>query len=269
MNFTTQRTPDPAIYIESLQEFYTVILEYYDELFPLQENCLDFHLMLQKEFQESCPIQPAPLCRFLGIGCATGNLENKLSSYGLDITGIDKNPDMIETANRRMKQGSSTLRFFEMSTLDMKRFLKKGSFNIISCINNLIPYISDETLLRKFIHDARELLAPSGKFVIQTLNFDSFEKNKPKRLPDLTSIRVTLERSLLSAEKGLLTLDASLELGNGQKIILQKKTQMIPTTVSRLESYAKEAGFTGLSLYGDFNLNPWTDESPSTIMILD
>lgn len=269
MSFTSQRTPEAAIHIESLQEFYTVILEYYDELFPLKENCLDFFLMLQKEFQESCPVKPAPLCRFLGIGSATGNLENKLSSYGLDITGIDKNPEMIETAKRRMKRGSSTLRFFEMTTLDMKRFLKMGSFNIISCINNMIPYISDETLLRKFFHDARELLAPSGKLVIQTLNFDNMEKTKQKRLPDLKSIRVTLERSCIPADDGLLTLDATLELGSGRKIILQKNTRLIPTTVSRLESIAKEAGFTAISLYGDFDLSPWTDESTSTIMILE
>ncbi len=268
MSFTSQRTPEPAIHIESLQEFYTVILEYYDELIPLKETCLDFFLMLQREFQDTCPVQPAPLCRFLGIGSATGNLENKLSAHGLDITGIDKNPDMIETAKRRMKRGSSTLRFFEMSALDMKRFLKKGSFNIISCINNVIPYISDETLLRKFFHDARELLAPSGKFVIQTINFDYLEKHKLKRLPDLKSIRVTLERDFIPGEDGLLTLDATLELGSGRKILLQKNTRLVPTTVERLETYAKEAGFTGIARYGDFDLGPWTDESPSTIMVL-
>ncbi len=268
MSFTSQRTPEPAIHIESMQEFYTAILEYYDELFPLKENCLESFLALRLDYQNGCSVQPAPFCRFLGIGCATGNLENKLSQHGLDITGIDKNPAMIETAKRRMKRGNSTLRFFDMSALDMKRYLKSGSFNIIGCIDNVIPYISDETLLRKFFHDARELLAPSGKFVIQTLNFDYLEKNRLKRLPDLKSIRVSLERSLIPAEDGLLTLDATLELGTGRKILLQKNTKLIPTTVATLEGFAKEAGFTDISLYGDFKRTPWTEESPSTVMFL-
>ncbi len=266
MSYT--RSPEPPVFLENIQEFYSSILEYYDELFPLQDTAVRFYIRMQQEQQAASQIQPVPLCRFLGIGCATGNLENRLSSCGMDITGIDKNPDMIETANRRMKRTSSTLRFFEMSAIEMNRFLKKGSFNLISCIENTLPYISDETLLRKFFHDAKTLLTPGGKLVIQTHNFDFLKKMKQTRLPDLRSVRVTLQRSYLPMEDESALLEATLELGNGQKIILQKTTKVLPSPVQQLEAYAREAGFTSCVRYGDFQLSPWTEESLTTILVL-
>ena len=265
MSFT--RSPEPPVFIENLQEFYSEILEYYDELFPLKDEVVQFFVKLQQEQQEDSRPGPAPLCRLLDIGCATGSLENRLSGYVMDITGIDKNPDMIETATRRMKRVTSTLRFFEMSALEMRRFLKQGSFHIISCIENTLPYISDETLLRKFFHDACELLATGGKFVVQTLNFDSILKNTKLQLPDLRSVRVTLQRSFLKAENGLFTLDSALELGNGRKIILQKTTQVLPATKAQIESYAKEAGFSTCASYSDFLQNEWTEEGSLTVLV--
>jgi len=267
MSYTSSRPQEPPIQIENLQEFYSAILEYYDELFPLNDSVVNFFTNLQHEQQADSLVQPVPLCRYLGIGCATGTLENRLSTYGLDITGIDKNPDMIETAKRRMKRGYSSLRFFEMSAIDIKRFLKKGSFHIISCINNTLPYVADETLLRKFFHDSRELLVPSGKLIIQTVNYDLMEKNKTFRLPKCNSVRVTLERSYIPAEGGMVILDSALELGNGRKIILQKTTRLLPVTADRLRSFAKEAGFLNCEQFGDFASSPWTEESAGTVLV--
>lgn len=259
--------PPPQI-IETLQEYYSAILEYYDELFPVDESVVSFIRALQEEQKASFPEGRAPLIRYLGIGCATGTLENKLSGAGLDITGIDRNPEMIETAKRRMKRGFSTTRFFEMSTLDMVRFLKKGSFNIIACLNNMLPYLADETLLRKFFHDARELLAPGGKLVIHTLNYDSVPVTKPSRLPDRSSVRVTLKRGYLPDPDSAFLLDATLELGNGRKIMLQKGTKILPLTTGKVESLAREAGFSTCVLAGSFSRDPWSPDRAESIVIL-
>lgn len=267
MSYAALHSSESPILLENIQEFYTAIREYYDELFPLNDSVVQFFIKLHQEYIASVINKPIPLFRFLGIGCATGNLENRLSAQGFDITGIDKNSKMIETANRRMKRASSLLRFFEMSTIEMNRFLKKESFNLISCIDDTLPYISDETLLRKFFHDTRTLLAPSGKFVIQTINYDFLQKTKQTYLPDLRSVRVTLQRSLIPIDNNSAILDASLELGNGQKIILQKNTRILPLTATALEAYGQEAGFKSCLLYGDFSFSPWTDESPYTILV--
>ncbi len=258
----------PPHMVETLQDYYSEILEYYDELFPFDESQLSFFRSLQKERVKDFATASPPLVRFLGIGCATGNLENKLSGPGIDITGIDRNGQMIETAKRRMKRGFSTTRFFEMSTLDMVRYLKKESFHVIASVDNLLPYIGDETLIRKFFHDARVLLAPGGTLVVQTFNFDSITPGKVIRLPDQSSLRVTLKRALIPEANGSYFLDASLELGNGRKIALQKGTSVIPLTTEKIESIARAEGFTSCSLAGTFSGSPWSPESPESIVIL-
>jgi 2-polyprenyl-3-methyl-5-hydroxy-6-metoxy-1,4-benzoquinol methylase len=267
MNTGTTRSTEPVVTKENIQDFYSAILEYYDELFPLDETAIPFFLSLQQKLKNASPEKTSPLCRFLGIGCATGNLENKLAPNNMDITGIDKNPDMIETAKRRMKRGYSTIRFFEMSSIDMKRFLKARSFQIIACIDNTLPYIADETLIRKFFYDAKELLAPGGILVIQTINMEGLESGKPKVLEERSSIRVSLSRSWIPISHNLYALDAMLEMGNGKKLALQKTANIIALSTSRLESYAREAGFTGCNLQADFSGSRWDSSSANSVML--
>ena len=268
MPFNESKNKDNLVVIENIQDFYTAILEYYDELFPIDENTVPFLLQLQKTQKLFSEALHSPMCRYLGIGCATGNLENRLAGQGLDVTGIDRNPSMIETAKRRMKRGFSTVRFFEMSAIDIRRFLKKGSFHIIGCLGNVLPYICDETLLRKFFYDTRELLVPGGNLVIQTRNYDGLITEKPVRLEDKKSVRVTLSRGYNPAEGNRVCLDATLEQGNGKKLVLQRSTEIIPITVDKVEAFAKEAGFQSISVYGDCSRTPWTISSPSSLFVL-
>lgn len=265
--YTPPRQNDPPIMTSGMTDFYSNILEYYDELFPLREESISFFKRRHEEQQTSFQVQPAPFTRLLGIGCATGTLENKLNSFDIDITGIDRNPDMIATAKRRIKRASSTIRFFEMSSLDIRRFLKEGSFNIISCLENTLPYITDETLLRKFFHDSRALLAPKGMLVVQTLNYDRIISERTTILPVRSSIRVRLSRVYHWGENGLIDLDTTLELGNGRKIRSNRTISIRPSNRNTLEALAVDAGFKTCSWFGDFTEEPWTADSPYSIGI--
>ncbi len=267
MSFSPGNQNETPQLTENIQEYYSAILEYYDELFPLTSESLNFFLRRHTELQEASAQKPAPFTRLLGIGCATGTLENKLNSFGLDITGIDKNPDMVATARRRIKRSSSTIRFFEMSTLDMRRFLKADSFNIISCLENMLPYLSDETLQRKFFHDCHSLLRNSGILVIQVLNYDQLIKSRTTVLPSRSSVRVNLTRVYQYRDDGLIDLDTTLELGNGSKIRSNRNVQILPPTRGRIEQCAAEAGFTDITFFSDFAESPWSSEGAYTIAL--
>ncbi|ULQ58691.1 class I SAM-dependent methyltransferase [Brucepastera parasyntrophica] len=267
MKFDLPQNQNALTIVQNMQEFYTAILEYYDELFPLDEDVSKFFLGLQEKMKTDSVIQPPPVLRYLGVGCATAKLEGRLINSGMDITCIDSNHEMVETAKRRIQKGYSGVRLFEMSTIDMARYLKKDSFHIISCIDDTIEYIGNETLIRKFFYDARELLKPGGKLVIQTMNFDSFNTGQPFSLPSKGSIRVSFERGYTPLENNMLQLDATLEMGNGKKIVLQKGTEIFPLTAEKAEMFAKEAGFTGCERYGSFAKDKWSPESPMTVMV--
>jgi len=114
----------------------------------------------------------------------------------------------------------------------------------------------------------RALLAPGGKFVLETLNYDGIPASKPVRLPNLSSLRVNLLQGYIPGEEGQVLLDATLEQGNGKKLILQRTTKLMPITAAKLELYAREAGFTEVSLYSNFAGAPWFKESAATIAVL-
>lgn len=266
MSFTP-RSQDTISLVGSLQEFYSVILEYYDELFPLDDKAVDFIADLRDEFRESSQLKPPPLYRLLTIGCATGCLENRLAGNAIDITAIDRNPDMVATAKRRLHHGVSTTRFFEMSTLEMNRFLKKGSFHLVACLDNTLSYLADEILLRKFFHDVRDLLAPGGSLLVQTLNFDGIPESKPVRLPERSSIRVRLDQGYIPSDNGRMILDAVLELGNGKRIQLRKDTPVMPLSSKRIAAFAAEEGFAEARILGDFSGSPLTAESQSAVFL--
>ncbi len=263
----SSRPQDTVTYLDNIHDYFGALLEYYDELFPLAEGAVGFISSLGEEFRSNFPPEDSPLCRYLGVGCATGALENRLAGNGFDITGIDANAEMVATARRRMRRGLSSTRFFELSTLEMGRFLKEASFNLISCLENTLPFLGDEVLLRKFFHDARKLLAPEGVLAIQTLNFDGLPEEKPVRLPERSSIRVKLETGYRPDPDGKTTYEAALELGNGKRIILQSGARIVPTTTDKMESWAKAAGFAKAERFGDYARGPFSPESENAVML--
>ena len=107
---------------------------------------------------------------------------------------------MVATAQRRIKASFSTIRFFEMNSLDIGRFLKASSFNIIACVDNTLPYLGDRTLVRKFFHDTKKLLAPGGFLLLHVYNFGPDGENSSIMLPERSSIRVNSTANLFRTE---------------------------------------------------------------------
>ncbi|MDR2078417.1 MAG: methyltransferase domain-containing protein, partial [Treponema sp.] len=90
---------------------YDDLLEYYDELFPVEKKRIDFIeslAALKSGGSESRPL------RVLDIGCATGSTALHLARRGMDLVGIDCNETMIQSANRRTHDPKSNARFFCM-----------------------------------------------------------------------------------------------------------------------------------------------------------
>lgn len=264
MNNHAARPSEPAIIAADFQAFNSHLLEYYDELFPLDENAIAFFADLREEYLATSPRRPVPLCRFLGVSCGTGNLENKLALDPFDVTGIDRSPDFIGAARRRIKRNGSTVRFFEMATIDMGRFLKAGSFNVVAALGNAIPLLGDEILVRKALHDARRLLAPGGVLVVETENYDRLLSSREPELPELSSMRVRLRRRYEYKNENRIELETTLETGNGRRIVLPCAA-VYPMSTARLETLAREAGFAAVSLYGDFARGAWEADGPTTV----
>ena len=235
-------------------------VEYYDELYPVTAE--------QQEFYAAIKTHYAPPVRFLHIGCGTGALEHFLVKDGSDVTGLEVSKELITAAALHRKTQLTPIRFFQLSTLEMKRFLGKNFYNIISCLNSRIVFIREKELLKMFFIDCKTLLAQDGMLVLQLYNFYRLEKNGATHMPPRGSIRVKQDSFFVSDERGRVSLTQTIETGNGKILPVMKDEELYPLTKTEIVDFAQSAGFCEFEFYGSFSKEAFAEESAMLVCVL-
>lgn len=234
------------------------ILEYYDELYPVTESQKSFYNDLIKSY-----VSPV---KFLRVDCGTGMFETFLAKTGHDVTGVEQYSDLIHSANLRKRNQLMSIRFFEMSYLDISKFLGKGFYNVVSCLNDRIIYIHDKTLMKKFFHDCRVLLADGGSFIISLPNFLKYNSAPMVNLPVRESVRVKLFSEIWTTSSGSNFIVQNIETGTGRMLPVRKDVPVYVLMPEEIESFSKEAGFSSLQFYSDFDKNTFTGKEDNIIV---
>lgn len=241
-------------------ELYENIAEYFDELYPVGDE-------LKKFYEEETKTFDAPV-KYLGIGCGIGTFEHYLAKGNSDVTGLETVSSLLESANRKRRTQLMALRFFQMSSLEMCRFLGKGFYNVISILHNRIIFTHDTTLMSKLFYDCRQLLSPNGKLIISLPNFEKFNSEPVAKLPVRESIRVRLFSKIKTMSDGRKIMHQELETGNGKHLTVTEDAEIMPLTKNQIEQYAKEVGFTKFTFYGDFSRGEFTKDSDQLIVVI-
>lgn len=240
-------------------ELFQNVAEYYDELFPISKDKKDFYEKESKDFNK--PV------KYLNISCGTGSFELYLSKLGADVTALETCPDFIESANRKRRTMLMSVRFFQMSYLEMSRYLGKGFYNLISILNDRLIFIHDETLLAKFFYDCKQLLSENGKIIIALPNFDKFNAETVE-LPVRESIRVQLLSKIITKADGTHELTQKLINGNGKILPVIESTKIQRITSSQIKQIARKSGFTDISFYSDFKYNQLAADSDNIVAVI-
>ncbi|MCR4822520.1 MAG: class I SAM-dependent methyltransferase [Treponema sp.] len=236
------------------------ITEYFDELYPASDE-------LKKFYEEETKAFSQPV-KYLSIGCGSGTFEHYLAKGNADVTGLETVPSLLESANRKRRTQLMSLRFFQMTSLEMCRFLGKSFYNVISIPNGRIIFTKDKTLMAKLFYDCRQLLAPEGKLIIRLPNFEKYNSEPAAKLPVRESIRVRLFSKMLTAADGKKTFFQELETGNGKRLVVTRDAEILPLTKNDIESYARGAEFTKLDFFGDLNHGEFTKDSDELIVVI-
>lgn len=237
------------------------ILEYYDELYPVKEVQKKFYLNLVSKYES-----PVKLLR---VDCGTGYLEHYLAREGCDVTGIETNRDILKSANLRRRNQLMAVRFFEMSSLDMTRFLGKNFYDVISCLESRIIYMHDRTLIRKFFHDCKVLLKEKGKLILELYNFKVFNQEPMCKMPTRESLRARLFTELITNVDGTKYIQQNVETGNGKLLPVMEKEMIYPLNNAEIVDFAKEAGFKNIQFYADYEMHEFTGNEQSYLVVIE
>jgi SAM-dependent methyltransferase len=235
-----------------MEQKYEDLLEYYQELFPVEESRVDFIEALAREI----PADHVP--RLLELGCSAGTTALALARRGLELTGIDRSEDLIRSASRRGKGNNP--RFFCMDMRDCHTYFPSASFDMILCLGDSLAYLDSQDEARTLFRHIYELLVPGGIFIFELVNYDKVLQGALKELPLLASPRVRYTRSYGKLFNSRIRYTASLRAFNGYPLFIEEHL-LYPLRQSELAELLGETCFSGSALYQDFAKTPLCGES--------
>ncbi len=219
------------------------IAEYYDELYPIAKSQREFYAKIAEPFKN--PV------KFLRIGCGTGAFEHLLAQEGADVTGTETIDSLLESANRRRRTQLMSIRFFNMTNLELSRYLGKGFYNVVSILDGRIMFTSDPVLLEKLFFDCHALLSDGGRFVVSLPDFDFFS-GEEFSLPTRKSIRASLS-SAVRKNKDSYFFEQLLENGNGKIVTVTRDAKICVPNRAAFVALSKKAEFSAVEFKKGFD----------------
>jgi 2-polyprenyl-3-methyl-5-hydroxy-6-metoxy-1,4-benzoquinol methylase len=121
----------------------------------------------------------------LELACGTGRVAIPLAKAGLNVTGIDLSPIMLEYGRKKAKEADVTINFLEG---DMTNFSLNEKFDTVMCIHNSLGHVYDLVTIKNFFNCIKNHLTPKGTFILQTFTPDPyfFVRDKDEKLPFTT-----------------------------------------------------------------------------------
>lgn len=235
------------------------ITEYYDELYPVTSDHLEFYKQILKDY-------PAPQ-KVLNIGIGTGSFEFSLSKAGYDVTGLEVIQCLLESALLKRRNQLLSLRFFKLSSTEMTKFLGHGFFNVISCLNNKIVFFKNKTLVQNFFSDSYKLLSPNGTLILHLYNHENCINSKTFSLPVKSSLRIQLFSQIQNIS-GISYLTQYLKKDTGHPTTIIQDEQIFPLTQNQIKDFAASAGFKSVELFADCQWSPLTADSKEIFAII-
>lgn len=215
--------------------FYTNIIHYYDQLFPLDQKKLNFVLDTD---------QPQ---KILDIGCATGVLCHALYHEGHQVVGIDIDRAIIEKAKGKDLEGPQ---FEALDMIHLDGHFEENFFDQVLCFDNTLAHLPNEMAVRKFFTSVSNILTEDGVFKLEVVNYDQALTKGMLELPPVEIDGMVLKRHQCLEQQ---CMECYTELNVEDDEEIQKNCiPLFPIRYSQIEGILREVGFKEFKLFCDF-----------------
>lgn len=236
--------------------FYEDIVHYYDSIFPVSENTISYLVSLFSSKRKNV----------LDIACGTGGYAIRLSEAGFNVTGVDVDAGMLNSASLKSKTVPKPKFVNENMTKLLQRF-NDMSFDAIYCIGNSLVHLDNLDQMKDFMFSVKLLLSRNGVFTFQIINYDRVVKNNIKGLPDIIDPNVPLKFERLynySKDKNKILFSTKLTIGQSCKL---NQIWLTPLFFEDVMTMLNEAGFLDIKAYGDFDGTPFEKDKSFMLVV--
>lgn len=238
-------------------DFYRALSEYYDEIFPLKEAQKNFlHDYLRQE----------SLTSVLDIGCGTGTFALELSKTGVHVRGVDLSEEMIEISRKKAQEAGSTARFSLADMRDLGSI--EEQFDGIVCLGNTLAHVSGEIELKQVLTQFRE---KGTHLIVQIVNYDRILAKQVGAihelplLPIIKTSHLIFSRFYTQRPDGKLDFAMKIEFPDTRQSV-SGVNLLYPIKCDILKKALLETGWEVSGLWGNFAREPWTEDSPATVL---
>jgi SAM-dependent methyltransferase len=196
--------------------------------------------------------------RVLELGVGSGRLALPMADRGLQVTGIDSSPAMLERL--ASKPGAERI---EVVAGDMARAdeLIDGPFGVILIAFNTLFNLTTEDAQRSCLSACARLLAPRESLLVEA----AVPADPPGRVErDLSTVRVELDRVVLSATEhdpvSQVVTGQHLDIGDGSVRLRPWRIRYLMP--DQLDQLAERAGLDLVERHADWSAAPFSPGAP-------
>jgi SAM-dependent methyltransferase len=253
--------PDSRIGEAVMETLYDNLLEYYDELFPVDDKKIDF---ISRELYRYWTNKGLP--KVLDVGCATGSIDFALIKRNFLVTGIDNNVSMIQSACRRNPEPKTKARFFCMDMLEAAKILAPASFNGVLCLGNTLVHLPGSEEIARFLRGARRLMESDGVLIVQVVNYDKILADGITQLPSIQTLRCTFARTYSLLPDGHIKFNGTVYSSNNVAVF-RDEVELYPLRSKELRSLLDEEGYRDIEFFNDFDGQPFDGSSFGLVVV--
>lgn len=182
--------------------------------------------------------------KLLDVPCGTGRHSAVFSEAGIDVTGLDINPNLLKIAKRYAKD--ATFELADMSNLKRYRHRFDVAVNLFSSFG----YFENDAANKKVLKEIYSTLNPGGTFVLHLIDRDWL-----MTVYQPSGWRQEGDELIIEARK----FDSKSNYNEEQKVIVNQRSGKARTFYHRMRLYnknemvalLKEVGFKHVKVFGD------------------
>lgn len=226
---------------------FTVVAPFYDRLMaPVPYRMWVSYYLLLLAQQD---IKPK---RVLDVCCGTGTMCELLSSEeGMQMTGFDLSPNMIEQAREKARLAMMDIRYevMDAATFDLNATFQ-GAFSFFDSLN----YITDPNKLQAAFHRVADHLEPGASWIFDLNTAYAFEARMfdQKHVKKNAAVRYDW-RSDWDPESRIIKVSMQFwtDEGEFEEVHVQRAH-----SEEEVRSMLAAAGFVEVKVYNSYTLNP-------------
>lgn len=235
---------------------FTTLAPHYDELMQVvpYDAWVDYVFMLFEVAQHDAK-------KLLDCCCGTGNVSFELAKSGVEVTGVDIAPGMIEVANLKARTSPHPIRFFEA---DLTDFDLGETFDCATCLYDSLNYILDPQKLERAFACVARHLEPDGVWVFDmnseyAITADLFTQSN---LDPRKALRYDWHAQYDPATRiTSVEMQFSRQESDGTLTKFSEKHQERAYSMPEVNAMLQRTGWDVIKTYDAYTINPPHDQS--------